>query len=716
MGESSGKRRIRGRKRLWLVCLASFLAIGSEPIPKLMTVGPPPVSLFDPRLSPLRQAAARWEIRQGPDRQVLDQVYLVPDFATFCASLAEWDRGHYFPILIEDAESTPRFLRAFHPARVVRVPPTKTPIRPGQTWANAVRCVRASWRESGSRLPEETFDQDAHLPPTLAATPPGVVLSAPTAPMLAGAIALAAGRFQPLVHLDAAKGYDQTLSFDEFQTFSQSVATAVTRVAPWYAGLGDDCDFLTIAGNYPYRYLDDKGEIEAVDDGLGRGEGSVRWAYAGRILGNEAVSLYQAMCALFLQPTAVTLIDGYDDTHPPWSDFATRGAATQLANSMLVTNHAGPRNGTVAGWFEAFDPANLSGLVWINSHGSPTVFHLQNVEASTTDIPQTVPAAVMMVHSFSAADPTDAATIAGRWLANGAFIYFGSVHEPYLQSFRTPTLVANLIAEHLPLAAALRNTTIEPYGGPWRLEYLGDPLFRLKPLRVGDPRKASGDRHAGESPPTRIAVANLTPPGLVLDISTPAADTSPDAICRAALDAALVVVSKARTGPTDPAFSSVISRLEDLDRESLNPALRTQYDLILADLLFDSHRRRELRARIESIVPADRSPGLSRWLDAIRAGEFAWVLAGDDLTRIIAAWKRLIASDDMAPDTRRILTGRVGLAANDPDRRSEWADALRAEIRVHPTAPGVADLRAELRRVETAIRHDDTLVKPLKRP
>ena len=88
-----------------------------------------------------------------------------------------------------------------------------------------------------------------------------------------------------------------------------------------------------------------------------------------------------------------------------------------------------------------------------------------------------------MIHSFSAADPNDPATIAGRWLANGAFVYFGSMNEPFLQSFRPPALVAALIAEGVPLGAAIRRSPPEPFGQPWRLVYLGDPLYRLQPGR-----------------------------------------------------------------------------------------------------------------------------------------------------------------------------------------------------------------------------------------
>jgi len=85
-----------------------------------------------------------------------------------------------------------------------------------------------------------------------------------------------------------------------------------------------------------------------------------------------------------------------------------------------------------------------------------------------------------MIHSFSAADPTNPETIGGRWLAQGAFVFFGSVNEPFLPAFRTPRLVAALLAAEVPLVAALRQGEFEAFGFPWRLVYLGDPLYRLE--------------------------------------------------------------------------------------------------------------------------------------------------------------------------------------------------------------------------------------------
>ncbi len=95
-----------------------------------------------------------------------------------------------------------------------------------------------------------------------------------------------------------------------------------------------------------------------------------------------------------------------------------------------------------------------------------------------------------MIHSFSAADPTDPQTIAGRWLSQGAFTYFGAVNEPFLHAFRVPGLVAELVAAEVPLVAAFRQGESETFGFPWRLCYLGDPLYRLQNATI-----TPGDRH-----------------------------------------------------------------------------------------------------------------------------------------------------------------------------------------------------------------------------
>ena len=91
-------------------------------------------SLFDPRFDALCKASEEWDRRAGPDRQVVDMVCLVPDVPTFLEAIKAWDRGHYFPILIDDVEYSFKFLRAFRPARIVRFPGKAEPGDPDQLW------------------------------------------------------------------------------------------------------------------------------------------------------------------------------------------------------------------------------------------------------------------------------------------------------------------------------------------------------------------------------------------------------------------------------------------------------------------------------------------------------------------------------------------------------------------------------------------------------
>src|SRR5271166_3338126 len=81
----------------------------------------PVTSILDPRLGSLLRAADQWRQSRGPERTVIDQVCLVPDLASFLDVIATWDERSFFPVLIDDPACTLPFLRAFRPARVVRI-------------------------------------------------------------------------------------------------------------------------------------------------------------------------------------------------------------------------------------------------------------------------------------------------------------------------------------------------------------------------------------------------------------------------------------------------------------------------------------------------------------------------------------------------------------------------------------------------------------------
>ena len=186
------------------------ILVGRTPSAQGQPTGPS--GLDDPLLSPLRKALESWRRVPGPNRRVVDQVCLVSDEAAFLEAIAAWDERTFFPILIDDPAWTLPFLRAFRPARVIRSAGRARTLRAqsdGRTlnsladgeerWLRALEAVSRAW--SGPSESERVLPA-AGLPPRwLEGIPPGLVLADPRGPMLAGAVALAAGRFQPLIGL-----------------------------------------------------------------------------------------------------------------------------------------------------------------------------------------------------------------------------------------------------------------------------------------------------------------------------------------------------------------------------------------------------------------------------------------------------------------------------------------------------------------------------------
>jgi hypothetical protein len=458
---------------------------------KAVEAVPSPTTIVDPRLQELRLAMPAWATAPERRRRVLDVVVIVPDWPGFLDAVSRWDADTWFPILFDDPALIARFVSGFRPARLVRHPgkggtgPKSVPDE--AIWAEAQRAVSHAWRKPDAP------------PPSLVGLPgePGVVLSASRSPHLAAAVALAAGRFEPLLKWEVNEAFGDETTSERAESLAAEVERRVAGAVSSHDRLGDRCDFLTIANDAPFRYRQPNGPLSgpyALDDLLGRDPATGRrWAYAGRLFGSPAMALYQAMGSLFLTPRSAALVNAYGDPNPPWKEFDHATAERHLRGWMTdVRSIAAPRS-SLDGWLSFFDPRNRAGLVLVNSSGDPSGFNLPGgVRGQTADIPSGDPSVVFMIHSYSAADLKNRGTIARRWLDQGAYAYLGAMEEPYLAAFRTPALEAELIAAHIPLGAVARPTSDEPFGQPWRLLLIGDPLYRIRPRSEPGPRAAFG--------------------------------------------------------------------------------------------------------------------------------------------------------------------------------------------------------------------------------
>lgn len=634
-----------------------------------------PTDLRDARLAELRRAAASWDERLGPEREVVDQVCLVPDVPTFLAALSTWDRSHWFPILIDDVETNARFLRAFRPERIVRFPARAEPVPADQLWQRALEAVSRAWSLEGER-------PSADRPPlAVGPTPPGVVVTSPGSPSLAGAVALAAGRFQPLVRWEPAQRYANTIEQKEAEELAADLRERIGRIAPNYARLGDACDFLTIGADVPYRYKTAEGPM-AFDDLLGRGEpDNRRWAYAGRLIGDAPASVYQAMCSLFLRVESASLFNTYSEKEQPWSTFEMRSAASRLARYMPVTHSASPSN-KLGDWHEVFAPSNRFGLVLINTSGGPRDFNIGDGPGRPADVSPGVPSAVVQIHSFSAADPTDPDTLAGRWLANGAFAYFGSMHEPYLIAFRTPSLVSEAMAAGLPLVAAVRQSALEPFGRPWRLVYLGDPLFRVRSRRGFTPRLNRWN-------PTDSWPTYQTP-------KPPGADADAIEILGWALRTALM---SWKLGRDNPVFDRVGQSLGQIDRSRLDPEFRAVLDGLVADVWYRAGRLDAFRGWIARSPNGLDSPTLRRYAESTLVIEFERAASRGEFADARKAFEESLRMTIMG-DVKRRMASRLTSMASTATRLSDWRNRLRVlRDRMGKTPDGQL-LEDELAKVE----------------
>jgi len=617
-----------------------------------------PQSLRDLADPALDKALLAWNESLADTRKVVDVVCLVPNRETFLEALATWDDRHYFPILLDDTDLSLKFIRAFGPKKVVRFPRKAAAVADDALWPAALTSALRGMLPPAEK-PREPIKGTLLW---LKAQPrsPGLVLTK-NGPDCVAAAALAAGRRQGLLLWTDPKKWGDSLKLEEAIGRLAGIEKMAAELKIESKGLGDDLDFLTLVGDLPYRYQTPEGE-NCLDDLIGRGLDDPkrrRWAYTGRITGDTKQQIYQVMCGLFLQPDSASLLNGYDPSDKRFNGYQLAPAKSRFDEFGL--NVTLQRDGNLGNWRKLFLPVNRSGLVMINSSGNPTSFNLQaGSVGSTWDVPWTSPTRIHIIHSFSAADPGDPYTLAGRWIANGAYAYFGSVNEPYLQSFRSAGLISDCLTRNMPWAPAVRqNPDKEMFGNPWRLMVVGDPMMRLV---------------APRSRATRVNSDLVQDWPTFQPEAVPQDSAEPLARLAWAVRQAIVWAGGA-AGEQAVKPKEIAAVLLKIKRDDLPATLRPIRDELAAHMNLESHQYLDSLDLADDVPPAERSVSLARMIESAAVIRFQSAMSRADLEDALPAWRVLVTSCPRN-DLREMLSAPIKPLITTPVRKRLWIRAL----------------------------------------
>ncbi len=435
--------------------------------------------------------------RAARERRV---VYLVPDLPTFLYYLGEWEGENRFPIFMKRDRYFEKFVRAYKPEAIYRAKRRELK----RVDADMVRgAVCAAWGKErlsdfGRGLSRDRFKERLRR---YVMKPEGIVLSDLDAKQLPAALALAAAHGQALDFLSVSSSVGRmkltdAMSFEEKEAIRKDVIRIIERWGYSYRNLGDDIDFITLGLDLPIAYRGTAPETKGkqrlcLDDGINRltPDGSLPrspkekksekkqgycYAYAGRLLeAEEGMALYQAMCSIFLETDKALYFDRWPEN---WGLRALEGwwvLQTKVHATLVRKSES-----SLARWRKLVGDLNPYGFVHVSSSGNSRGWG----DGRVSDIPESEPAVVFFAHSFSAANPYDMTTIAGRWLQAGAYVYYGAMSEPFAQSFNVPrTAAAEAIAgQALGRAFQAKRLLPERFAFPWKQIYIGDPLHRMR--------------------------------------------------------------------------------------------------------------------------------------------------------------------------------------------------------------------------------------------
>jgi len=436
-------------------------------------------------LSPPRRLGARAHILRE-SQQVVDAVMIVQNPADAARVIGSWGGLNRLPVLIDDgsllaAENIARFVRAFKPRTVLYWAPDDTESWPTDIPGSAKRMVETlglSLKRDGSL---GTMSEVVVAMREAGIGPNGVVVVDPDDKAWIAGLALAAGRMQLLVFANGTGRVNGDLTGTEMRQLASTIETQLKVIGAKWENIADEVDSVTLVANSALRVnlgVDGK-DAKALTDLIGRHRGGIgnRWAWSGAVFGDSQTALYRVMCGLFLPADSAWLFDGYG-RGDPWDLYDATSASKILEqNGYAVEVHDTPAN-RVRDWRKAVEGGIDADLALINSRGNMTFFQLGDGKAQAGDIPLLdSPIAVHIVHSWSSRAPGTSRSVAGRWFEHGAYLFYGSVDEPFLSAFvQTPKVAGRLLAGY-PFGAGVRHDT----SPPWKLNVLGDPLVTFIP-------------------------------------------------------------------------------------------------------------------------------------------------------------------------------------------------------------------------------------------
>ncbi len=443
--------------------------------------------------------------------QVVPVVIIVDSPSAYLDAISQWEGPLKFPILYDDGTDTSRehiarFVRAFEPEQVVRISGAGQIAwgKDAQQRQDAInRALAASFYE-----PEPDWATTLAKLKATGVHSSGVVVLDPMDHHWAAGLAIAAGRFQPVIYLKGPQNQNKDLSPSQAQVINQAIEQGLLRLNLSFDEIGDEIDAVTLAfragvkintGPQPRDRL-------ATTDRIGRSEssmGGMRWAWCGQFFGSTSSTVYQAMCSLFLPLDNAFIWDGYP-SDGDWKRYDGTEAESILSKAGFTTElYDEPRNSQASFRGRSDSRPVDASLILMNSKGSPYYYDLPQSpdgQGKPGDLPFLArPSALHMVHSFSLSTPFKPDTVGGRWLQRGVYLYAGSVDEPFLSGFVPTPLVARRLLGQLPFAAAAHYDD----GQAWKIAVIGDPLKTITPCgtrlsSIPDPIKEFIQTQGGE--------------------------------------------------------------------------------------------------------------------------------------------------------------------------------------------------------------------------